>query len=356
MTSAASNNDKAEEKPDDRKVPTDRPKMSFEERLNYIRRRNIEKAKHISPHADIIVDLDSSPAISPSVSVVSLPKPALRFVKDLTYPDGSSVPPLTVFRKAWKVRNDGTVAWPEECVLVTAGGDKMCEESLKAPLPTLDACEEAEVAVELLAPELPGLYTTYFRAQTREGQLFGHRLWAAILVVATEERGWQVIGPKDPLLERATVAAVELEAVLEEDGGKNGGDGAAETMAMSTAIAAISSTESFEEQVQAGVAEAIYEETSTANAVKDEQMKPFGPSTMPAPIAPAPEPGQTKPLFVLWRRELEVLADMGFADAEVNLPLLQKHLVTPLALTGDRNAVPNMEGMQRVVASLLGKM
>jgi hypothetical protein len=77
-----------------------------------------------------------------------------------------------------------------------------------------------------------------------------------------------------------------------------------------------------------------------------------------APATPAPQPSVASatvtPLQLLWRRELELLADMGFTDAEAALPLLQRHLVTPLALSGDRNSAPSVEGMQRVVSNLLG--
>jgi len=75
-----------------------------------------------------------------------------------------------------------------------------------------------------------------------------------------------------------------------------------------------------------------------------------------ADLAPAPAPASAavNPLQLLWHRELQLLADMGFTDVDTSLPLLQRHLVTPLALSGDRSAAPSVDGMQRVVSSLLG--
>ena len=77
--------------------------------------------------------------------------------------------------------------------------------------------------------------------------------------------------------------------------------------------------------------------------------------TKPARFPTAPVPAPAHPLQLLWRRELNILADMGFVDAEAALPLLQRHLVTPVSLSGDRAAPPSVEGMQRVVAELLTK-
>eukprot|EP01033_Poteriospumella_lacustris_P014022 gene14022-10020_t len=82
----------------------------------------------------------------------------------------------------WRVRNDGNKAWPEGVTLIPAGGDSLCPEETVLSLPGMDIDEEQEVHVTLQAPEKPGLYTQYFRARTREQQLFGHRLWVSVMV------------------------------------------------------------------------------------------------------------------------------------------------------------------------------
>jgi Ca2+-binding EF-hand superfamily protein len=358
-----------------------------------------QPVQHVkSPHQSLSQRIEEArPTKAAALISVSLPKPALRFVKDLSYPDGSAVFPQSVFRKAWKVRNDGPVAWPEGCVLVTAGGDPMCSESLKAPLPALAANEEAEVAIQLLAPEHDGLYTSYFRAQTSDGQLFGHRLWAAILVVSKSPEKWNILSPQQSIAEvlmkkEDDVVPQEAEekkifdAVVEAafkridtniDGvidtnqlshllnelGVN--DEALHLLAFKTfamnANGLISSEEfvNWWKQQESSINQPLYKEEVKAEG--------GGAAAVPAPPVPfaAPLPvaapvvvqqAPKKPLHVLWRRELEILTDMGFTDVDANMPMLQQHLVTPVALSGDRNAAPSVDGMQRVVAGLLGMM
>lgn len=111
-----------------------------------------------------------------------IPKPALRFIRHVTYPDGTVITPGTTFTKTWRVRNDGNKAWPEGVTLIPAGGDSLCPEDTVLSLPGMQIDEEQEVHVTLQAPEKPGLYTQYFRARTREQQLFGHRLWVSVMV------------------------------------------------------------------------------------------------------------------------------------------------------------------------------
>jgi hypothetical protein len=49
-------------------------------------------------------------------------------------------------------------------------------------VPLLKSGELGQLAVTLRIPEQPGRYTSYFRMQTAQGQLFGQRLWAEFVV------------------------------------------------------------------------------------------------------------------------------------------------------------------------------
>lgn len=112
-----------------------------------------------------------------------IPKPALRFLRHSSYPDGSIIRIATPFTKTWCIRNDGNKQWPEGVVFRPSGGDPLCDSDYSIPLPCLDADGELEISVTLKSPSKCGLYTQYFRAQTRDDQLFGHRLWVSIMVV-----------------------------------------------------------------------------------------------------------------------------------------------------------------------------
>lgn len=262
-------------------------------------------------------------------AVMQLPKPALRFVRDITFPDGTIVTPGQSFRKVWLIRNDGKFNWPEGVVLVNAGGDLMTSSSdCKEPLPSIAADQEAEISIPLTAPRAPGLYTCYFRAQTKEGQLFGHRLWANVLVQELEE-DWDVIAsakanlPNQPALEsNCTASPVYNEAKV-------------------SSIEAISSGAS---ATKSASSEVNCEENISCAAVPTEVLASTTSSTA-APIAAVEQS-----FALLWRRELQILADMGFTDLKILKPLLLSHLGSPVSLTGGQ---PSSEAMERVVTSLL---
>jgi len=58
----------------------------------------------------------------------------------------------------------------------------------------------------------------------------------------------------------------------------------------------------------------------------------------------------------IWKAELEVLAEMGFTDADVTVPVLQRYIDTPASAKqreGDQLAAPSPEGIQDVVMHLL---
>lgn len=253
-------------------------------------------------------------------AVPTLPKPALRFVKDVTFADGTVVQPGALFKKAWRVRNDGSHPWPEGSVLVSVGGDVMSNQDYKEPLPVLKPDEETEIALQLNAPHLPGMYTSYFRAQTKDQQYFGQRLWASV-VVADQESDWQVVTEDKQKAEAAKVPEPPVLSAPVE-------------------VPAVNPT------VPVPALEPVVKGDVFPGAVVSEEKKE---EVQEAPAVPA----SLKSAIILWRRELAVLNDMGFSDPVLLVPLLQQHLGSPLSLSSDKNAVPSVEGMQQVIATLL---
>lgn len=116
-----------------------------------------------------------------------------RFVNHTTVPDGSVFAPGTRFSKVWAVRNDTNErAWPEATELIWIGGEDALLTDGAASVKVaggLAPGAEREVSVELVAPELPGQYTTYFRLRGPQGHRFGQRLWCDIIVAVPDAEG-----------------------------------------------------------------------------------------------------------------------------------------------------------------------
>ncbi|KAL3618073.1 hypothetical protein CASFOL_038394 [Castilleja foliolosa] len=111
-----------------------------------------------------------------------------RFIQDVNIFDGTVMAPLTPFTKIWRMRNNGTVAWPQKTQLVWIGGDKLSNElvvEVQIPAAGLMIEDELEVAVDFISPELPGRYISYWRMALPSGQKFGQRVWVLIQVDST---------------------------------------------------------------------------------------------------------------------------------------------------------------------------
>jgi len=251
------------------------------------------------------------------------------------------VQPGTSFRKAWKVRNDGSYPWPEGSSLVSVGGDVMSDPNHKEGLPVIRPEEDAEIALQLTAPDLPGMYTAYYRAQTKEQQYFGQRLWASI-VVAESESDWQVVSE-----DKQKAAAAEKSSSSKNEQQKPEQPPVVVAPGVHTAEpSAPEAREEFKEPEQ--------QQPSVVGAAAPVVL--LNNNNVEVPAAPAvvqQQPAGFRSAILLWRRELEVLDAMGFSDPTASIPLLQQFLGSPLSLSADKNATPNVEGMQQVVATLL---
>ncbi|PIN14876.1 hypothetical protein CDL12_12489 [Handroanthus impetiginosus] len=110
-----------------------------------------------------------------------------RFIQDVNIIDGTLVAPLTPFTKIWRMRNNGTVPWPQNTQLVWIGGDKLSNVlsvDLEISSAGLLVDQELDVAVDFISPELPGRYISYWRLASPSGQKFGQRVWVLIQVDA----------------------------------------------------------------------------------------------------------------------------------------------------------------------------
>lgn len=116
------------------------------------------------------------------------------FVADVTIPDGTTFQdsnakggrPGDEFHKVWRVQNTGSCRWDEGYVLAFIGGD----DELKPHSVVFDSAddfveagENADLGITLVAPKFPGKYTATWRMQTDNGAYFGTPMTVLIEVL-----------------------------------------------------------------------------------------------------------------------------------------------------------------------------
>jgi hypothetical protein len=128
-----------------------------------------------TPAVTATASLTPSPT-PPPVTATSTPIPCgwAGFVKDVTYPDGTQVPPGGAFTKTWRVKNLGTCTWTSSTLLIFDHGDKMgAPDSTPVTSGSVAPGASVDVSVSLTAPSAPGTYQGYFLFKGSDGVIFG---------------------------------------------------------------------------------------------------------------------------------------------------------------------------------------
>lgn len=144
-----------------------------------------------------------------------------KFIKDVSVADGTTLAPETKFVKTWRVRNDGVAAWPENTMLSYVGGDQLGTSSVVS-VPPVEAGQEVEISVSMLAPSLPGRYNSFWRLCGPDGSKFGHRMWADITVKASQ--------PMAESLTQQEVVDSSVGIVVAGDANKRSNDGSSDVV------------------------------------------------------------------------------------------------------------------------------
>uniref|UniRef100_A0A1J3K492 Protein NBR1-like protein n=1 Tax=Noccaea caerulescens TaxID=107243 RepID=A0A1J3K492_NOCCA len=116
------------------------------------------------------------------------PKLDSRFVLDVNVLDGAVVAPSAPFTKIWKMRNSGSLVWPQGTQIVWIGGDRFSNSfsaDLQIPADGVPVNSELDVKVDFIAPQSPGRYISYWRMASSNGAKFGQRVWVLIHVDAS---------------------------------------------------------------------------------------------------------------------------------------------------------------------------
>ncbi|CAM9152773.1 unnamed protein product [Choristocarpus tenellus] len=300
-----------------------------------------------------------------------------RFVGDASVPDGSSLPKDTHFTKTWEMRNDGDMAFPEECRLIPVGGDLMSGPSEGVRIGSALPGEDFHVNVQLTSPSTSGRYIGYWRLCSPQGKKFGHRIWADIRVVEdpvnllgvdrtvslVEDSDWDIVSPEhippskmmnqsaeDPKVSSPAKEAGDV--TTDPTNAPRSYDNVINTV-VNTPPQGEEESKSSDAEVEAekgsfdtnpfvgvpvlGPVEVASGEADTEVLKGPDYNTLPPPSSSPSPPAPTsddPVTASTQPqpsygLYLKWRSELGSLLEMGFTDTTRNINLLEKHLSMP---------------------------
>ena len=113
----------------------------------------------------------------------------LKFITDVSVPDGSVFAAGEGFAKTWRIKNAGTCAWTADTKLVFVNGSQMDGPSVAAIPGYVAPGQTVDVTVSLTAPLQKGKYTGYWMLRSDSNIYFGFGLlhdqptWVQIQVV-----------------------------------------------------------------------------------------------------------------------------------------------------------------------------
>jgi hypothetical protein len=109
-----------------------------------------------------------------------------RFIADENTPDGTSMKPGEVFRKAWIVLNDGSMPWDSNDIQLINLSNGI--EVLQQPIVPITAPHaRAVITVDYKCANEPGIYESKWILAYRQ-QTFGPMIWCSIEVTANRIR------------------------------------------------------------------------------------------------------------------------------------------------------------------------
>lgn len=105
----------------------------------------------------------------------------LRFIEDVTVPDGSLFTPGAYIDKLWRVENSGTCNWDDRYRLRLVEGSSLSAKEENALYPARSGTQ-AIIQLTFFAPAEPGSYRSAWQAFNPSGIPFGEVIFIQILV------------------------------------------------------------------------------------------------------------------------------------------------------------------------------
>jgi hypothetical protein len=118
-------------------------------------------------------------------AAIPTPTPAcldgLRYIEDVSIPDGMQVSAGERLDKRWRVENNGTCNWDAGYRIRLVSGQELGAASEQALYPARSGTQ-IEIRMVFMAPNEPGLYRGAWQAYSPSGQLFGEMIFIEIRV------------------------------------------------------------------------------------------------------------------------------------------------------------------------------
>lgn len=111
---------------------------------------------------------------------------------DVTIPDNTRLEPNEPFTKIWRLINAGSCTWSADYALIWFSGDDFGALLAQPVITVIHPGESVEFAVDMIAPDAPGLYAGYWMVMSDSGELFGigpngnSPFWVRIQVMAVD--------------------------------------------------------------------------------------------------------------------------------------------------------------------------
>jgi len=102
------------------------------------------------------------------------------FVQDVTIPINSYLTAGSNFTKIWRVTNTGSCDWIGYQLIHISG--ELFGTSSPQALPMVSAGNNADIALEMVAPSSPGTYSAVWRIKAEDGTIFGPELLMTIVI------------------------------------------------------------------------------------------------------------------------------------------------------------------------------
>jgi polar amino acid transport system substrate-binding protein len=113
------------------------------------------------------------------------------YVADLNYEDQNMTNPPILgpgdqFTKGWRLKNTGSCTWNETYALVPVGGADLGGQATYVQ-GLVQPGQDYDMYVDLVAPNQPGTYQSYWSMRNGDGEIFGKKVWAGIRVIGDGE-------------------------------------------------------------------------------------------------------------------------------------------------------------------------